>query len=60
MSYFRHGIVKLFLWSLSIRDLDELLGDIQHDGLEVSNEEANHSDGSNNNHIQATIEGMQR
>jgi len=34
------------------------LGDIQHDGPEASNEEANHGDGSNN--IQATIKGMQR
>jgi len=40
--------LKLFLKSLSRRDLDELLGDIQHDELEAPNEEANQGDGSNN------------
>jgi len=43
--------LKLFLQSLSRRDLDELLGDIQHDGPKASNQEVDHGDGSNNNHI---------
>ena len=51
---------KLFLHSLSIRDLDELLGDAQHDRSEGSKGGANNGVESDNSYIQATIEGMKR
>ena len=49
--------LKLFLHSLSRRDLDELLGNTQHDRSEAR---VDNSVISDNNNIQATIEGMQR
>ena len=51
--------LRLFLQSLSRRDLDELLGDIRHDGPEGSRGTRNSAEGDNSN-FQATIEGMQR
>lgn len=51
---------KLFLHSLLRRDLDELLGDAQHDRLKGSKGGENNSVKDDNSYMQATIEGMQR
>ena len=48
---------RLFLHSLSRRDLDELLGDTQHDRLEARVDNSARSD---NDNLKATIKGMQR
>ena len=46
---------KLFLHSLSRRDVEELLGDAQHDRLEVSRGGANNSAKGDNSYIQVTM-----
>lgn len=48
---------KLFLWIFLRRDLDELLGDAQHDRPKAR---VDNNAGSDNDNLYAIIKGMQR
>ena len=51
---------RMFLRSLSKKDLDDLLEEVQHDRPENSEARAHDSAGDDSNNLHATIEGMQR
>jgi len=50
--------LRTMLRSLSKRDFDNLLEEIQHERPESSEAWANNSGEGENDHLQATIEGM--
>jgi len=52
--------LRTMLRSLSKKDFDNLLEKIQHDRLDSLEARANNSGEGENDHLQATIEGMQR
>ena len=50
--------LRAMLWSLSKKEFDDFLEEIQHDRLDSSEARGNNSGEGENDHLQATIEGM--